>query len=80
MAADCTDFNLPAKESESGVSLGVVRAKGKKCDRCWFYSESVGLDQDALYSDICLRCSNVVRVDGYTFDAPVPVAGALPLV
>jgi hypothetical protein len=32
------------------------------------------------HSDICLKCSNVMRVDDYTFDTPAPVAGALPLV
>ena len=53
----------PASDSVSGVSVGVVRAKGKKCDRCWYYSETVGSDD--THSDLCLRCADVVKTDGH---------------
>jgi len=76
----CPDFNLSGKDTESALTLGVKRARGGKCDRCWFYSDSVGSDVEDIHKDVCSRCANVVRSDGYTFDAPVPAAGALPLV
>jgi isoleucyl-tRNA synthetase len=52
-------YNLTASESESGITIGVSKASGKKCERCWFYSENVGHDDQ--HSDICLRCANIVR-------------------
>jgi isoleucyl-tRNA synthetase len=38
-----------------GLRLRVERATGKKCDRCWNYSERVG--EDADYPTVCERCS-----------------------
>jgi isoleucyl-tRNA synthetase len=52
-------FNILDQESESGMSIGVTKALGKKCDRCWYYSESVGEDHD--HDDICLRCADVIK-------------------
>jgi isoleucyl-tRNA synthetase len=37
-----------------GLTIGVTRAAGRKCDRCWIYSESVGSNGD--HPDICTRC------------------------
>ena len=39
-----------------GLFIGVSRAKGAKCERCWNYSETVGMD--ALHPTICARCLN----------------------
>ena len=59
---------LPFKESESavvdseiikGVAVEVERAKGRKCERCWMYSETVG--KDLNYPDVCERCAEVLR-------------------
>ena len=63
-----------SKSSESRLSVGVTRARGKKCDRCWYYSDSVGQDRDANLNDVCLRCAEVVRKDGYNVVASPPVA------
>ena len=49
--------------SESGLSVGVARAKGRKCDRCWYYSENVG--HHAQHSDLCLRCAAVLEKDNH---------------
>ncbi|MCF6266116.1 MAG: isoleucine--tRNA ligase [Desulfuromusa sp.] len=49
--------NLPAAvESESipGLKLQVLPADGKKCERCWNYTTSVG--QDREHPTICARC------------------------
>jgi isoleucyl-tRNA synthetase len=37
-----------------GLTIGVTKALGKKCDRCWVYSESVGANREHL--TICERC------------------------
>jgi isoleucyl-tRNA synthetase len=37
-----------------GLSIGVTRARGEKCNRCWIYSESVGTIAD--HPDVCDRC------------------------
>ncbi|MCM8765287.1 MAG: isoleucine--tRNA ligase, partial [Candidatus Omnitrophica bacterium] len=40
--------------------IEVIRASGKKCQRCWNYSLSVG--EDSLYPDICQRCLKVMAM------------------
>lgn len=44
---------------ETGVKVVVTNALGKKCDRCWKYSESVGSDEE--HPDLCERCLEVVK-------------------
>jgi isoleucyl-tRNA synthetase len=43
----------------SPLAIGVSRARGEKCDRCWNYSVHVGEDQE--YPTVCERCSAVLR-------------------
>ena len=38
----CPTYHVTAELSESGVAVGVKKANGHKCDRCWLYSDSVG--------------------------------------
>jgi isoleucyl-tRNA synthetase len=62
LRAHCQEaYILPSDESQSGLVLGVARARGTKCQRCWYYSESVGKDHEHV--DVCLRCADVIRVD-----------------
>jgi isoleucyl-tRNA synthetase len=37
-----------------GLTVGVTKARGQKCSRCWIYSESV--DEDANHPGVCARC------------------------
>ena len=39
--------------------VSVEKADGKKCNRCWNYSETVGENKE--FSDICTRCVEVIR-------------------
>jgi isoleucyl-tRNA synthetase len=48
-----------ASEVVSGLRVGVDRAEGDKCDRCWNYTTDVG--QDTAWPTICGRCSGHVR-------------------
>ncbi|HWF39760.1 MAG TPA: isoleucine--tRNA ligase [Candidatus Acidoferrales bacterium] len=40
--------------SKDGLQIGVARAQGKKCERCWNYSTHVG--ENAEYPTVCERC------------------------
>lgn len=56
---------LPQKEESAeiigvkGVAVTVERAGGKKCARCWSYSQTVGLDADN--PDLCEKCISVLN-------------------
>lgn len=53
-------FIVSAVELSEGsdVSVTVARARGKKCDRCWNYSEKVGTL--AVHSSVCERCGAIL--------------------
>ncbi|WP_457623436.1 isoleucine--tRNA ligase [Persephonella sp.] len=44
-------------EKVEGSEIGVLRASGEKCPRCWIYDESVGRDGQP----ICDRCLNEIK-------------------
>ena len=47
-------------ESEiEGINIGVEKASGEKCERCWKYDEEVGHDHN--HSDVCPRCASVLE-------------------
>lgn len=50
--------NLAESEIE-GISIGVEKASGEKCERCWKYDEKVGHDHN--HSDVCPRCASVLE-------------------
>jgi isoleucyl-tRNA synthetase len=39
-----------------GLTVGIARAGGGKCERCWNFSETVGAD--AAHPALCGRCRN----------------------
>jgi len=41
-------------EDIQGLIVGVEKARGTKCERCWIYDESVGTD--ATHPTVCKRC------------------------
>jgi isoleucyl-tRNA synthetase len=43
----------------SGLSVKIEKALGRKCDRCWNYSEQVGKDE--RYPTVCERCSAALK-------------------
>jgi isoleucyl-tRNA synthetase len=53
--ADEKDIVAPFKSAEiEGLVVGVEKARGGKCERCWIYEESVG--SDAKHPTVCARC------------------------
>lgn len=47
-----------ACEAIEGAAIGVSRAPGGKCARCWVYSEELGVSSH--YPDLCPRCAGVM--------------------
>jgi isoleucyl-tRNA synthetase len=53
--AEEKDIASPFKSAEiEGLVVGVEKAKGSKCERCWIYEESVGAN--ANHPTVCARC------------------------
>lgn len=63
VSTQCGEFVVKSADSVSGLTIGVQKAKGVKCDRCWYYSDSVGEDHD--HSEVCARCAHEIKVEGY---------------
>ena len=42
-----------------GLRVRIEKAAGRKCERCWNYSERVG--EEARYPTVCERCSAALR-------------------
>ncbi|MBT3386956.1 MAG: isoleucine--tRNA ligase [Desulfobacula sp.] len=53
-----TDAVYHAKEIE-GLSIRVKKAEGEKCDRCWRFDESIGMDMD--HPTACVRCATALK-------------------
>lgn len=48
-----------ASDEALGIFASVKKAPGRKCMRCWKYSEYVG--QDEKYKEVCERCAGVLK-------------------
>lgn len=44
---------------ETGFTIGVTKAKGEKCARCWFYDETIGT-KGLRFGDLCERCNDTL--------------------
>lgn len=59
----------------SGCVVGIKKASGQKCARCWFYDEKVGMDKNVAHSDVCSRCNDAIsqweKKSGNMFVKPV---------
>ncbi|MDF2566625.1 MAG: Isoleucyl-tRNA synthetase [Oscillospiraceae bacterium] len=42
-----------------GLSVSVMAADGEKCERCWIFSETVGMDSE--HPTLCDRCASVMK-------------------
>ena len=42
-----------------GLRITVTKAEGKKCDRCWAYSKTVGSHHE--HDTLCERCASVLE-------------------
>ena len=45
-------------EKLEGLAIGVEKAPGEKCERCWVYSDKLGTSSE--HPTICPRCTQVL--------------------
>ena len=50
-------------EGETG-KYGVTKAKGKKCERCWVYSETVGKNPE--HPTLCKKCVDIIQKEDFS--------------
>ena len=58
--AECDETYVAQTDTLSGCVVGVKKAEGKKCSRCWFYSEELGEDLGLKHGDACQRCNHAI--------------------
>ena len=56
---DLSDNSLITEKNEFG-KIQVLKAKGKKCDRCWHYQELTF--QGIGNTKLCKRCSSIIKI------------------
>jgi len=61
---ECGDYVVEKKDGLSGLTVGVKKAAGEKCERCWFYDEDTGVGDDVA-DDLCPRCDGVTKKIGF---------------
>ena len=73
ISSSCDEKYISRSDTSSGCVVGVAKAAGTKCGRCWFWDTQVGklgLPQD----DACQRCNDAItvweRTTGETFTRP----------
>lgn len=52
------DLQVTPEAGKKELSIGICRAAGQKCERCWHFSESVGDDEN--HPTLCERCAPIV--------------------
>ena len=57
----CPDYNQVSEMEGKKVYIGVTKADGQKCQRCWYYSVDVGNGKQPQVDDLCTRCADVVQ-------------------
>jgi isoleucyl-tRNA synthetase len=58
----CEKYTLPVADADSKCFVGVKKAGGHKCERCWFYSDEVGTHEGL--DNVCPRCASAVVAKG----------------
>ena len=74
VAASCDPKYISAGETSSGCKVGVARAAGAKCGRCWFFDTQIG-KLGLPHDDVCQRCNEAIfaweKASGEKFVRPV---------
>jgi isoleucyl-tRNA synthetase len=69
----CDEKYISGKDTASGCIVGVRKASGEKCGRCWFYDEQIGKHK-LPHTDACQRCNEAISIwekkSGQTFVRP----------
>ena len=59
IASSCDEKYISGTDTTSGCVVGVAKAAGTKCGRCWFHDTNVG-NHDLPHSDVCQRCNEAI--------------------
>lgn len=82
IATFCDPAYISGEDTSSGCVIGVRRALGEKCGRCWFYDEQVGKNGLA-HPDACQRCNDAIyaweKATKRTFVRPVEAEVGVPV-
>lgn len=57
---NCDPNHISTEDTLSGCFVGVSKAPGRKCERCWFHDTQVG-NHDLEHSDVCQRCNAAIE-------------------
>jgi isoleucyl-tRNA synthetase len=60
IAEACDEQYIATTGTLSGCVIGIKKADGEKCARCWFYAEELGADLGLAHSDVCQRCNHAI--------------------
>eukprot|EP00934_Nitzschia_sp_Nitz4_P004796 Nitzschia sp. Nitz4//scaffold107_size73032//57105//60498//NITZ4_005769-RA/size73032-augustus-gene-0.103-mRNA-1//-1//CDS//3329532620//4786//frame0 len=60
MEKACEKQYISDAETSSGCIVGVSKAAGEKCGRCWFHDTQLG-KQDLAHADACQRCNDAIE-------------------
>lgn len=52
-------YQVLRTDSATGATVGVHVTTGRKCERCWYYCDSVG--EHPVHNDLCQRCAGLVH-------------------
>jgi len=59
--------------TETSYLIGVSKASGHKCGRCWFYDDNVN-KHNLRFPDLCQRCNEAITIweeeKGESFSVP----------
>lgn len=59
IVSESCDEKYVSNDSSNGWTIGVKKADGTKCNRCWFYDDQVG-NHDLTYDGVCQRCNAAI--------------------
>jgi len=57
----CIVSQVEVVASSHTDAVAVTKARGRKCERCWMFSEE---KEDARYQGLCAKCIDVVKTPG----------------
>jgi isoleucyl-tRNA synthetase len=57
----CNEKYIAGSSTTSGCYVGVAKAEGSKCGRCWFYDAQIG-KLGLPHDDICQRCNDAILI------------------
>ncbi|GKY96938.1 hypothetical protein MPSEU_000652800 [Mayamaea pseudoterrestris] len=59
LLTSCSASHISDRDTMSGCIVGVKKADGEKCGRCWFYDKQVG-KLGLPHNDACQRCNEAI--------------------